>query len=59
MLEQPRKIIQERSGFMLALTSGILLTLYSALYQTIKHKIARVTILVMRGSMQVSAKEFL
>ena len=41
-------------GILLAATSGLLLTLYSALYESIKTDIDNSTVLVLRGLIQVS-----
>ncbi len=51
-LEHPKKYLEDRCGFFLAFTSGLLLTFYSALYQRIKEDIARATVLLLRGALQ-------
>ncbi len=56
MLESPKRYLEDRSGFLLALTSGLLLTLYSTLYKRIADDIAKVSVLVLRGGLQ--AREF-
>ncbi len=55
MLEHPKRYLEDRCGFFLALSSGLLLTFYSTLYKTIQEDIARGSVLLLRGSMQVSA----
>ena len=52
MLESPKRYLEDRSGFLLALTSGLLLTLYSTLYKRIADDIAKVSVLVLRGGLQ-------
>ena len=42
-----------RLGMFLAAASGLLLTLYSALYKTVKNEIDNSTVLMLRGVIQV------
>ena len=53
VLQPPIKFLKDKQGFFLALLSGLLLTFYSALYKVIELRIARASILCLRGAIQV------
>ena len=46
-------------GLLLAATSGLLMTLYSALYKMVKSEIDNSTVLILRGIIQVRKLKYL